>query len=108
MQYICTTSEIPEGESRGFEHNGTAFFIVHHHGQFHAYINSCPHRGIELNWVENQFLDIEGQLIQCATHGALFLINNGKCVAGPCQGQSLRPLMIKIINEQLWLAEQSY
>ncbi|MEE8263379.1 MAG: Rieske (2Fe-2S) protein, partial [Gammaproteobacteria bacterium] len=40
-------------------------------------------------WVPDQFLDETGNLLQCATHGALFRIEDGFCVAGPCTGASL-------------------
>jgi nitrite reductase/ring-hydroxylating ferredoxin subunit len=46
--------------------------------------------GVELEWTADQFLDSEGMLIQYATHGALFLIETGQCVAGPCLGQYLQ------------------
>jgi len=38
-------------------------------------------------------------LIQCATHGALFRIRDGYCVAGPCAGQGLIPLEVKVEAE---------
>jgi nitrite reductase/ring-hydroxylating ferredoxin subunit len=103
MHRLCHSDEIVDGESRGFEINDLAFFIVNHNGHFYAYQNSCPHLGIELNWQENQFLDYDGQLIQCATHGALFLIHNGQCVAGPCLGQQLKPLQITVDNGDIYL-----
>jgi nitrite reductase/ring-hydroxylating ferredoxin subunit len=103
MRQICATEDIPNGSSRGFEFDDLSFFIVHHHQQFHAYINSCPHRGIELNWQPDQFLDFDGQLIQCGTHGALFLIENGRCVAGPCQDQHLKSLPIRIVDNIIYL-----
>ena len=78
-------------------------FVVHYHGKFYAYENHCPHTGIELNWQPDQFLDITGQRIQCATHGALFRINDGLCEWGPCLGQRLRPLTIDVQNDELIL-----
>ncbi len=62
----------------------------------YCYHNICPHTGVNLDWVANQFLDVSGKLIQCATHGALFRIEDGYCVSGPCAGQNLNPLAVKI------------
>jgi len=59
-------------------------------GQLYCYLNSCPHTGVNLDWMPDQFLDISGELIQCATHGALFSIKTGLCIRGPCLGQSLK------------------
>lgn len=64
--------------------------VVRKKGQFYIYRNSCPHTGINLEWVPDQFLDITGELIQCSTHGALFSIKKGLCIRGPCVGMSLQ------------------
>jgi nitrite reductase/ring-hydroxylating ferredoxin subunit len=70
-------------------------FAVRQHNSIFAYWNLCPHRNSPLNWVPNQFLDVENQLIQCALHGALFEIDSGFCVAGPCSGYSLQPVELR-------------
>ncbi|MAD43627.1 MAG: hypothetical protein CMI02_02070 [Oceanospirillaceae bacterium] len=103
MRALCHTSEIAEGQSKGFEIEGQAIFAVHKGGHFHVYRNQCPHLGINLEWLPDQFLDSEGALIQCAMHGALFLIDSGECVSGPCAGQSLTPLTSEVRDNQLWV-----
>ena len=92
MKFLCTSQALIEGSSRGFEHNGMRLLAVRRNGQVYAYKNRCPHRGVPLEWVPDQFLDHSGSLIQCSTHGALFLIESGECIAGPCAGQSLTAL----------------
>ena len=37
-------------------------------------------------------------MIQCANHGALFVIENGECVAGPCNGKALIALPFDIVD----------
>ena len=64
-------------------------FAVRQQGRVYLYLNRCPHLGIPLEWVADQFLDNSGSMIHCANHGALFVINTGKCVAGPCSGRAL-------------------
>jgi nitrite reductase/ring-hydroxylating ferredoxin subunit len=86
---LCHTSDIPEPGSKGFKLGDLSFFAVRKAGEIFLYRNSCPHIGVALEWVEDQFLDSSQTLIQCANHGALFSITNGKCVSGPCIGQSL-------------------
>ena len=80
-----------------------SIFAVCRDATFFVYENKCPHLGIELDWLEHQFLDSEGSLIQCATHGALFVVESGVCVAGPCQGKTLNAIPHKIVNQQVWL-----
>ncbi|WP_372760662.1 Rieske (2Fe-2S) protein, partial [Litorivivens sp.] len=53
----------------------------------------------------NQFLDRDDSLIQCATHGALFVVETGECVAGPCMGDCLEAVPIIEHNGELHLAE---
>ena len=95
-------SDIPEGESRAFDLGGDKYFAVKKFGKIYAYRNSCPHIGVGLEWVENQFLDSSASMIQCANHGALFVIETGKCVAGPCSGQKLKPISLQLIDDILY------
>ncbi|WP_271409207.1 Rieske (2Fe-2S) protein [Pseudomonas sp. Q1-7] len=105
MILLCHPFELAEGQSRGFVANGLKVLLVRRHGRVHAYENRCPHRGIPLEWVPDRFLDHSGSLIQCATHGALFLIESGECVTGPCVGEALQPLDCREDAEGIWLLE---
>lgn len=82
-------SEIPENGSKGFSHNDLLLFAVKKNGNIFVYRNSCPHLGIALQWVDDQFLDQSNSMIQCANHSALFVIEDGLCVSGPCSGRTL-------------------
>jgi len=103
MLRLCAPDELAEGQSRGFEIAEEKLFAVRKDGQLYAYRNRCPHRGISLEWLPDQFLDHSASLIQCATHGALFLIESGECVAGPCAGQSLQELAIREDDQGIWV-----
>lgn len=72
-------------------------------GEVYVYANRCPHRGVALEWQPDEFLDASASLIQCATHGALFLIENGECVAGPCEGKSLRAIDCGEDAQGIWI-----
>jgi nitrite reductase/ring-hydroxylating ferredoxin subunit len=67
--------------------------------EIHCFHNRCPHTGVNLDWMPDQFLDTSGKLLQCSTHGALFRINDGYCVSGPCSGQSLTRVNLSVKNE---------
>ncbi|MFI8384686.1 Rieske (2Fe-2S) protein [Pseudomonas sp. NPDC079086] len=103
MLRLCAPDELAEGQSRGFEIAEEKLLAVRKDGQLYAYRNRCPHRGIPLEWLPDQFLDASASLIQCATHGALFLIESGECVAGPCAGQSLQELAIREDDQGIWI-----
>jgi nitrite reductase/ring-hydroxylating ferredoxin subunit len=104
MLSVCTVDDIPEDEARGFRIGETSLFVVRRDDALHVYRNSCPHLGIELNWIPDQFLDREGSLIQCSTHGALFRIEDGECLAGPCHGAALEVIPHRIVDGQLLVA----
>ena len=102
---LCRLAEIPDPGSRGFEVEGRAIFLVHKGGLVAAYVNSCPHTGGPLDWVEHQFLDLERQHILCATHGALFRLADGHCLDGPCKGKGLTPVAITVTAGEVRLAQ---
>lgn len=87
---LCQLDDLPEEGSKEFEFGDNSFFAVRQYSQIFVYRNICPHVGTALNWQEDQFLDNENRFIQCGSHGALFEIETGLCVAGPCSGQSLQ------------------
>lgn len=100
---LCELEQIDDQSARAFEIGETAIFIVRRDQDLFAYKNSCPHRGVRLEWEPDQFLDYEKQYIQCATHGALFKINDGECVAGPCAGKHLEPISCSLIDGKIHL-----
>ncbi len=59
-----------------------------------AYRNVCPHVSIPLDRGGEPLLTADGLFLVCRNHGALFAPEDGLCVAGPCQGESLDPLRI--------------
>lgn len=68
-----------------------------------VYRNRCPHAGFELNWLPDRFLDCDDRHIHCQVHGALFDIGTGRCVAGPCVGQHLESIPVRILDGDLML-----
>jgi nitrite reductase/ring-hydroxylating ferredoxin subunit len=103
MQFLCASAELAEGRSRGFRLGETRLLAVRKDGRVFVYANRCPHRGIPLEWQADQFLDHSGRLIQCASHGALFLIENGECIAGPCAGQELENFPCREDDKGIWV-----
>lgn len=91
------------GESRGFSirtaDGEIEGFLVRTEAAVVAYRNRCPHTGAPLNWLPDRFLTPEGDLVQCAMHGALFRIPDGFCIFGPCAGASLEPLAVEVVGE---------
>lgn len=64
-------------------------FALRFEGQVVAYLNRCLHVPMEMDWQPGEFLDSGKEYILCATHGAAYLPQTGRCVAGPCGRGSL-------------------
>jgi hypothetical protein len=43
---------------------------------------------------DGQFFESSGLYLMCATHGAIYAPDTGKCVGGPCRGGRLRPVQV--------------
>lgn len=105
MPILCHSNEIAEGKSKGFQLGERFVFAVKKYGNVYVYENSCPHLGIQLEWQPDEFLDSEASMIQCSSHGALFKIDNGECLMGPCLGQSLMSVDFTIVGDQIEIAD---
>lgn len=98
---VCDSPELTGSQCREFVIADTPGFAFRHQGQVYAFINRCPHLGIELNWLPERFFDREQTFIQCSTHGALFKPSDGECIAGPCQGDALTQLDLRERDGQI-------
>ncbi len=100
---LCHMEELSSIDSREFElcdpDNVHNIFIVRNGNSIYAYQNSCPHNYSPLNWNPDVFLSDDNEYIQCANHGALFEIESGACIYGPCAGEQLTQVTIEIEND---------
>lgn len=105
-QFVCTKQAMQAGEFFEFSLAGTkpgnnadalplTGFLFLDGEAPRAYVNKCPHMGVELNWMPGRFMDSDNLFLQCATHGALFKPGDGECIAGPCQGDVLTALEVR-------------
>jgi len=97
---ICPLHELPDPGAKGFTMGAGDWplrgFVVRRGQHVHAYVNHCPHAGFPLNWRPDAFLSPQAPVIVCAMHGALFEIETGICVSGPCEGLGLRTLPVRV------------
>ncbi|MFT7015997.1 MAG: nitrite reductase/ring-hydroxylating ferredoxin subunit [Pseudohongiellaceae bacterium] len=106
MIKVLDSSELEEGKSVGIEVNNQHLFAVRKDDQLFLYWNRCPHLGTPLEWEENRFLDSDAALIQCSTHGALFQIEDGHCLVGPCKGKYLQPVAFTLDSDAMMVEEK--
>lgn len=94
---LCPLTELQAGQARGFAVGGRSIILLRTAPQqVQAFLNRCPHLGVPLNWEDNAYMDSDGRLLRCATHGALFEPASGLCILGPCKGEYLWQLDCRI------------
>ncbi len=52
----------------------------------------------------DRYLTREGDLILCAGHAALFRIEDGLCIGGPCGGRRLAPWPVRVAAGEVRVA----
>ena len=110
MRTLCRADEITDGAARGFAAapgGFTGLFVVRRGAALFAYVNACPHVGVSLDWAPDQFLTQDGTRIVCATHGALFDVESGRCVDGPCVGDRLEAVPVTVIDGVVLVPEDA-
>lgn len=107
---LCRLAEIEESGAKGFaipvEGGRPREILVARRGDAaYGYHNVCPHAGTSLDWMPDKFMSHDRRFLLCATHGALFEVETGLCVAGPCTGARLRPVAIALRDGTVLLTE---
>lgn len=104
---VCDLNQLTDPGSRAFttrqDGEEVEGFVVRKNGFVSAFINRCPHTGAPLNWSPHQFLDMDGEFIECSLHGAIFRADDGYCVRGPCVGQSLKSMPALLEEDAVWV-----
>ncbi len=103
---VCASAAVIEGgpglrftlERRGVSEPA---FIVRFRGQVHAYLNRCGHVPVELDWQQGEFFDSSGLYLICATHGALYAPDSGRCLGGRCNGKGL--IKVSVTEHDGWV-----
>jgi len=94
-QVLCRLEDLREGEARAFGPFGGSrvkVFAVRKNGCLYAYWDACPHYGgTPMAWRNDAYLNATRDRIVCASHGAEFEIETGRCVHGAALGCSLTP-----------------
>jgi nitrite reductase/ring-hydroxylating ferredoxin subunit len=103
-RYLCRALDIGEGEAKGFGPIDGArrkVILVRRGGVLRGWLDACPHysTGTPMAWKTDAYLNGERTHLTCHSHGALFEIETGECVLGPCLGQRLTAVAISVSEE---------
>jgi nitrite reductase/ring-hydroxylating ferredoxin subunit len=95
---VCAVADMPENGARGFTLTGADVL--------RGFVNKCPHMGLPLETFPDRFLSADGERLICSAHGAQFDFD-GACFVGPCKGEHLYPLDLRIENRMIILPPQN-
>ncbi|MBN9161311.1 MAG: 2Fe-2S ferredoxin [Myxococcales bacterium 68-20] len=99
---LCSLDAIGVEGARNFVLQiGDAFFhgfVVRRGDEVFGYVDQCPHQGLPLARKLDDYLTPDKTLVNCAWHGALFRVEDGMCVGGPCAGARLSPWPVRVAN----------
>ena len=104
---LCRLDDIPDGGSRGFGPalgGFTGLFAVRRGDRAFVYVNCCPHVRASLDRAPDRFLTADGAAIACSVHGAVFGIEDGMCIGGPCIGKVLERVPSQVVDGMLVVA----
>jgi len=102
---VCATAELVAGEARYVALAGwregdpprRAIVLRDRHGAARAYLDLCLHLPVPLSIGPDGPLDTDRTHLLCRTHGARYRPEDGLCIEGPCEGESLQAL--ELIDE---------
>ncbi|TAL94409.1 MAG: Rieske (2Fe-2S) protein, partial [Rhodanobacter sp.] len=102
LQVLCPLEHIPDGGATAVVAmlvDGEESVILLRQGEHvSGYLNICPHAGNRLDYAPGKFL-LKNDTLICAVHGAVFQQADGLCTGGPCCGQHLRSVSIRVIAD---------
>ncbi len=106
---LCDLDDISELEAKGFvgrvDGKQRNIFAVRKADTYYVYVNQCPHAGALIDHIQGKFFNGDGSLLRCGMHGALFQVEDGKCVDGPCSGDSLTQVPSEAKPDGLYIEE---
>jgi len=89
-KHLCAAAKLSEGEPLGFSIGDLRVGLFKIDGEVFATDDVCPHAFALLS---TGF--IEGHVIECPLHGAMFDVRNGECRAGDYDDIRVFPVEIR-------------
>lgn len=110
VQYYLCASEVLQNAGRAevfdvvYAGQTCRAFAVRYEGQVYAYLNRCAHVAMEMDYREGHFFDQSKKWLICATHGALYEPQSGRCSGGPCKSGLIKIEVLEKEGGVYWLS----
>ncbi|NQZ31382.1 MAG: Rieske 2Fe-2S domain-containing protein [Oceanospirillaceae bacterium] len=108
MLKLCTTNQLflEKTNSVAITSVDHRFIIVSVKQEIFVYKNSCPHLHKALNTQGGNVLTQDGSFIRCSRHNALFTLDQGLCIRGPCNASKLSKQDFVVRNNEVSIKEK--
>ena len=108
---LCASDELAEkGRAVLFDvlvyRQSARAFALRFDGRAVAYVNRCAHVPTEMDWQPGEFFDHSGLYLICATHGALYAPESGRCLGGRCNGKGLVAVAVTEDDGNIFFSEE--
>jgi nitrite reductase/ring-hydroxylating ferredoxin subunit len=110
-RYVAPVSAVPTDSTLRCEgrtgRRGTEIILRRDDGEVFAWRNSCPHKPkVPLDPGGGAIVDDE-QLV-CHEHGARFECGDGVCTYGPCRGDALDEIEVRVRDGDVFLTDERF
>ena len=107
---LCNVADIEPGAIKEFSFSTESkypfhLFVFNDAGTLRCYMNRCPHFGIKLNLLPDQFFTYDRSQFMCCHHLARFNITDGLCTDGPPEGLNLEIIPITVNDGIITISE---
>lgn len=107
---LCASQDLEHENVKKLPHplqSDLDLILIKQDQHYYAYHNICPHFSIQLDNAKGQFFTYNNQWIMCAHHSAMFEIDTGLCIDGPCKARQLIPEKLSVEQGCIYLHDCS-
>jgi len=108
---VCACADVADGASRvvpfGAPPQAFELIVVRSGADVFGYVNECKHMQVALNLLDDYAVETNDHHMLCQHHYATYRFNDGYCVAGPCEGESLTAVPLAVRGDRIVIAAGS-
>lgn len=93
---VCAFADVPDGKAHVVLFPQFELIVVRQGRDVFGYENECKHLGVGLNLLDDKEVETKDYHMLCEFHWATYRFNDGYCVVGPCQGDSLTAVPLAV------------
>jgi nitrite reductase/ring-hydroxylating ferredoxin subunit len=102
---VCALAEVADGKSRVVTFaDGFELIVVRTGDAVFGYANECKHLQVGLNLLDDHACETNAGTILCQYHYATYRFEDGYCIAGPAQGDSLTAVPLAVRSGRIVIA----